>query len=118
MARLHGRRRGAKVRVRFYSSMLIRGIGKNSKSQPWLGTAGHHRGSRRRQRSLIYGVPNWSLTLVVVVCIYGIQCVVGLFAGTPASNCLRASLQAKTIAFHALRSLSSRAYVGELSPYP
>jgi hypothetical protein len=28
MARLRGRRRGAKVKVRFYSSMLIRGIGK------------------------------------------------------------------------------------------
>src|ERR1019366_2875992 len=76
--------------------MLIRGIGKNLKSEAWLGTAGHHRGSRRRQRSLIYGASNWSLTLVVVVCIYGTQCMVGLLAGTPASICLRARLQDRT----------------------
>src|SRR5665811_1943197 len=60
--------------------------------------AGHHRGSRRRQRSPIYGASDWSLTLVVVVCIYGTQCMVGLLAGTPASICLRARLQTKMIA--------------------
>ena len=32
-------------------------------------------------------------TLVVVVCIYGTQCMVGLLAGIPASICLRARLQ-------------------------
>jgi len=53
--------RGAKVTFRSYSSMLIRGMGKKSKSQTWLGTAGHHRESRQRQRSLIYGASNWSL---------------------------------------------------------
>jgi len=42
MAQLRGRRRGAKVTVRSYSSMLIRGMGKKLKSQTWLGTAGHH----------------------------------------------------------------------------
>src|SRR5450759_4591674 len=41
--------RGAKVTFRSYSSMLIRGMGKKSKSQTWLGTAGHHRESRQRQ---------------------------------------------------------------------
>jgi hypothetical protein len=50
--------------------MLIRGIGKNLKSEAWLGAAGYHRGSRRRQRSFIYGASDWFLTLVVVVCIY------------------------------------------------
>src|SRR5450759_3538070 len=58
--------------------------------------AGHHRGSRRRQRSPIYGASDWSLTLVVVVCIYGTQCMVGLLADTPASICLRARLQDRT----------------------
>jgi hypothetical protein len=33
MARLRARRRSAKVTVRFYSSMLIRGIGKSSQMQ-------------------------------------------------------------------------------------
>jgi hypothetical protein len=89
-------RANGQVKVRFYSSMLIRGIGKNSKSQVWLGTAGHHRESRWRQRSLIYGASNWSLTLVDVICIYGTQCMVGLLAGIPSSICLRARLQDRT----------------------
>jgi hypothetical protein len=48
MVHLRGLHRGAKVTVRLYYSMLIRGIAENARYQAWQGAAGRHRDLRRR----------------------------------------------------------------------
>src|SRR5260370_32197755 len=48
MVHLRGLHRGAKVTVRLYYSMLIRGIAENARYQAWQGAAGRHQDLRRR----------------------------------------------------------------------